>query len=243
MPSKEIALHPAEIAKLEADAARSLAEAEQAKAEAKNVLALARGAKLTADREALSLASERRKEAAYLAGDCEHRVYRFNGDVEEKSVDKAIDVLNRWDRLTPECNITIYFNSPGGSVTDGMALYDEIRRLGKTHKVTTIASGMAASMGGVLLQSGTKRVMAKEAWLLIHSPSAVAFGSMGELKDRTGWIEKVNEQIVDIFYTRSKETNAPKKLGRIAIAKRFDRKDWWVGSELALAHGFVDEVI
>lgn len=239
----KVDLHPAEIAKLEAEAKRALAEAEQARAEAKNVRALARGAMLTAEREALSLESDRRKEAVYMAGDYENRVYRFNGDVEEDSVDKAIDVLNRWDRLTPECDITIYFNSPGGSVTDGMALYDEIRRLGKNHNVTTVASGMAASMGGVLLQSGTKRVMAKEAWLLIHSPSAVAFGSMGELKDRTGWIEKVNEQIVDIFWERSKETSAPKKLGRLAIAKRFDRKDWWVGSQLAFAHGFIDEIL
>lgn len=219
------------------------AEAEQAKADASQVRELAKGAALTAEREALSLASERRKEAAYLAGDYANRVLHFTDEVSDKSVARAIETLSTWSRLDPGCDIRIVINSPGGSVTDGMFLFDHIRELSRAgHHVTTQAMGMAASMGAVLLQAGDTRVMARESWLLLHEVSSLAMGSIGEIEDMAGWLKNLCSRIAGIFFERSQETNAPDKLSKLQIVKRMERRDWWVDSSAAESHGFVDKV-
>lgn len=235
-------LHPAEIAKLEAEAERFIAEAEQARMEAEHARTMALGAAITAERENLSLSSERRKEATYLAGDFENRVYRFNDRVDSNSVDRAIDRLTTWDRLDPGCEVTIYLNSPGGDVVSGMALFDTIRDLARRHRIVTVGLGYAASMAGVLLQAGTERVMAKQSWLLLHQGSMLVGGSMGEVEDFFEWGKKQGERMVDIFYDRSQETDAPKKLSRKQIKARMDRRDWWIDADEALSHGLVDRV-
>lgn len=235
-------LHPAEIAELEAKAEKYLAEADQARMEAEHARTMALGAAITAERENLNLHSERRKEERYLAGDFENRVYRFNQSVGDQSVDQAIDKLNTWDRLDPDCDITIYFNSPGGQVVPGMALFDEIRSLTATHKITTIARGYAASMAAILLQAGTHRVVGPEAWLLLHQGSMGAIGSMGEVEDTVAWGKALGRRILDIFYTRSQQSDAPNKLSRKQIETRMNRKDWWIDSDTALKHGLVDEI-
>lgn len=228
--------HEAEIAWYNAERDRFEAEAEHARAKA-------RGANLTADREALSLASELRKEERYMAGDFENKVYRFNQSVGEQSVDQAIDKLTTWDRLDPDCRMTIYFNSPGGSVVPGMALFDEIRRLSKTHHITTVALGYAASMAAILLQSGTERVVGPEAWLLLHQGSMGAIGSMGEVEDTVEWGKKIGKRIVDIFYERSQKSDAPKKLSKKQIENRIERRDWWISSDEALEYGLADRIL
>lgn len=227
----------------EAEIAWYNSEREKFEAEAEHARARARGANLTADREALSFASELRKEERYLAGDFENRVYRFNQTVGDQSVDQAIEKLNTWDRMDPDCRMTIYFNSPGGSVVPGMALFDEIRRLAKTHHITTVALGYAASMAAILLQSGTERVVGPEAWLLLHQGSMGAIGSMGEVEDTVAWGKAIGKRILDIFYTRSQQSDAPDKLSKKQIETRMDRKDWWIDSDTALKHGLVDRVL
>lgn len=227
--------HEAEIAWYNSERAKFEAQADRERA-------LAEGARITAEREALELASERRKEARLLAGDYENRVLRFNDSVTESSVNNAISTLNVWDRITPECPVTIYFNSPGGSVVPGMALFDEIRRLAGRHHITTVASGMAASMASILLQAGTLRVMAKESWLLLHQGSMGAIGSMGEVEDTVEWGKKIGKRIVDIYYERSQSSEAAAKLTRKQLEARMNRRDWWISSDEALDHGLTDEV-
>lgn len=224
----EIAWYNAERAKFEAEAARQEA--------------LAEGARITAEREALELASERRKEKRYLSGDYENRVYRFNQQVADSSVDNAIAQLNTWSRMDPGCNMTIYFNSPGGDIIAGMALFDTIRDLAGDHKITTVALGYAASMAGILLQAGSTRVMARESWMLIHQGSYGAIGSAGQFEDTAEWVKRLQGRILDIFYERSRGTNAPKKLSKKQIANRWERRDWWLSSNEALDHGFCDRV-
>lgn len=235
--------HEAEIEWYRAEREKFQAEAERERAEAERAKALARGAVLTSEREAITLASERRKEERYLAGDFENKVYRFNQGVGEQSVDQAIDKLTTWDRMNPTCRMTIYFNSPGGSVVPGMALFDTIRDLTRTHHITTIALGYAASMAGILLQAGTERVMAPESWLLLHQGSMGAIGSMGEVEDTVEWGKKVGKRIVDIFYERSQKSGAPKPLTKKQIENRIERRDWWISSDEALEHGLVDRIL
>lgn len=236
-------LHPAEVAELEAKAEKYLAEADQARMEAEHARTMALGAAITAERENLNLHSERRKEERYLAGDYENRVYHFTQEVDDKSVAQAIRTLSEWSRLDPGCDIRIIINSPGGSVADGMYLYDHVRALSKSgHKVTTVASGVAASMAAILFQAGDNRIMGKECWLLVHEASSLVWGSTGEIEDKAGWLKRLSGRIAGIFYDRSRNTDAPKKLSRATIAKKMERRDWWLDSDSALAHGFTDEV-
>lgn len=237
-------LHPAEIAELEAKAEKYLAEADQARMEAEHARTMALGAAITAERENLNLHSERRKEEQYRAGDYESRVYHFTKEVDDESVARAINTLSTWSRLDPGCGMTIFINSPGGGVAHGMYLYDHIRDLSRAgHHITTVARGVAASMAGILVQSGDTRKMGREAWLLIHEASSLVWGSTGEIKDRAEWLKKLSDRIAGIFYDRSKKTDAPKKLSRETIAKKMERRDWWLDSGDALAYGLVDEVL
>ncbi len=205
------------------------AEARKADAEARVYTADAEQAEIT-------LRKAQYDEQNRLATNERHCVYLFNSAVGEGSVNVCIDQLTTWHRTKPKAPITIVFNSPGGAIVAGMALFDfiqEIRRLG--HHVTTKALGMAASMAGILLQAGDERVMGKEAWVLLHEASFGAAGKIGEVDDTVEWVKKVQKRILDIFATRS-------NLNKSQIERRWKRKDWWLSSTDCLKHGFVDKV-
>lgn len=181
-------------------------------------------------------AGARRAEAEELARNKYHHLYPFNAEVDDQSVIRCIERLSYWSRTEPGCDIEIVFNSPGGSVTDGLALYDfiqELRRQG--HNITTHTRGYAASMAGILLQAGDVRVMGKEAWVLIHEVSFSAIGKIGEVEDTTEWVKKIQKRIVAIFAERSKLTARQ-------IERRWKRKDWWLSSDECKKLGLVDEV-
>jgi ATP-dependent Clp protease protease subunit len=144
--------------------------------------------------------------------------------------------LSTWNRTEPGSAIQIVFNSPGGEVTSGLALYDFILSLrADGHHITTTSLGMAASMAGILLQAGDTRSMASEAWLLIHEASFGVSGSFGDVEDRVKWIERIQDRILDIFAARSNLTKGQ-------IKRRWHRKDWWLSSDEALTLGFIDEI-
>ena len=150
----------------------------------------------------------------------------------------AIDRLHQFSVASPGCDITITFNSPGGSVIDGMALFDYIRFLqGQGHKFTIIALGYAASMAGILLQAADVRVMAKGSWLLIHEVAFAAGGKIGEVEDMYEFGKRLKSQAADIFIERSGG-----KLTREHLEEKWTRKDWWLSADEALALGLIDEV-
>jgi ATP-dependent Clp endopeptidase proteolytic subunit ClpP len=223
-------LHPAEIQKLEAEAAAALALAEKTKSEAVK-------ADLEAEAERIKLRKAQREEAKALAEDEHHYIYTFGESVSDASVNKCIKQLNNWIRgSTGPLEIEIVFNSPGGSVIAGLALWDYIQSVkAQGHFVTTAAIGYAASMAGILLQAGNKRVMGKEAWLMIHEASFGAGGKIGEVEDTVDWVKRVQERFLAIFAERS-------TLTKNQIRRRWTRKDWWLDSDEALRLGFVDEV-
>lgn len=216
-----------EAALAEADAHR--AKAEHERSEAANVAVLT-------DANALELRAAQRLEEEVLAQNKYHHVYTFNQTVGENSVNVCIDQLTRWSRQCPGCDIEIVFNSPGGSIVDGMALFDYIKLLqANGHKITTSTLGMAASMAGILLQAGTKRVMGAQAVLLIHEASFGTMGKVGDVEDTLELVHKWQKRIVHIFAERS-------KLSIRQIEKRWKRKDWWIMSDEALELGLVDEI-
>lgn len=223
------------------------------KAEARAARAEARSKNLESASQELSLELQQVQTEAVLraadfdnAADHHQRIYRFAGEVSSGSASKCMDTLTRWSRLEPGCDIEIVFFSPGGSVVDGMALFDTILQLRKAgHTITTTCIGYAASMGGILLQAGDVRQMTSESYVLIHEIQATAMGSMGEMEDRIKWLKKVQERILRIFAERSQGSGkaAKSKLNVDGFRKGWSRTDWWLSSDECLKHGIVDVVL
>lgn len=189
----------------------------------------------------ISLRERQRVEDLHMASD--HYVFHhfIDGPVSHVAVFTALQVLAAWDRQYPECPMNITINSPGGSVVDGMHLFDQLtsysRRGGGTHLVTITVRGYAASMAAILLQAADRRVVGPESYLLVHEISAGASGKIGEIKDDLKWYEKVCTRIANIFVERSG--------GRISadmFKLNWERKDWWLDSGESLELGFSDEI-
>jgi Vilmaviridae head maturation protease len=238
----------AEIAKLlaEAEAAARGAAANEEKAHAEAEAAEQAAAKTALETQILTIGLKREQEKRLreLASNEFHHVYYFSQDVRHDSVQKCMDMLQQWHRNEPGCDMEIIFNSPGGSIVDGMALWDFVQVLrSEGHHVTTSALGMAASMAGILLQAGDKRVMGRESWVLIHEASFFAGGKIGEVEDTVTWVKKVQERIIKIFVERAQAANtATKPLTAAQIKKQWTRTDWWISSDEALQLGLVDEL-
>ena len=162
----------------------------------------------------------------------------FVGSVAKDSALAAIERLHLFHKVAPGQPITIVFNSPGGSVIDGMALFDYIRFLqGLGHHITIIALGYAASMAGILLQAADTRVMARGSWMLIHEVAFGAGGKIGDVEDTFEFGKRLKEQAAKIFVDRSGG-----KLTREKLEENWRRRDWWLDADEALALGLIDEI-
>ncbi len=199
-----------------------------------------------------------------MARDIMNHTFRFSFGVSDKTVGTTIEELAIWDRLDPTCDIEIVINSHGGDVTSGMELFDYLQELKrKGHTVITSTRGMAASMGGVLLQAGlptrespkSKRIAGREAYVLIHEASTLAIGKTFELEDEVAFVKKMQNRILGIFETGS--TYAFEHgTSEVALTRdQFEhgdrtiegvlgwaRRDWWLDSEESRRFGVVDEV-
>lgn len=218
-----------------------LAEAAKAAAETRKLTAEAAAAEAELRTVEIRLAKAEEDEAQRLQSDEHRRVYRFSGPVSDQSANSCMAKLTQWDRLDPGCEIEIIFNSPGGSVIAGMALFDLISSLslrgGGTHRITCGSLGFAASMAGILLQAGDHRWIGRQSYLMIHEISAGTSGKIGEIQDNVKFYEAVCSRVVDIFVRRSEG-----KISKARFIKGWKRIDWWLLSDEALKLGFVDEV-
>ena len=236
MAAAKLSLLESAIDKNRADAEASRAKASLKMAEISRHAAEVELVNIQRGVSEISLAKTQRQEEEVLASNAYHCLYPFTEEVAGHSVGACIAQLTLWMRTRPGSPIEIVFNSPGGDVVEGMALFDfiqQVRRAG--HHVTTMTIGVAASMAGILLQAGDTRVMGKEAWVLIHEASFGARGKIGEVEDTVKWVKMVQGRILKIFASRS-------KLSERAIAARWKRTDWWLSSDECLKYGLVDEV-
>lgn len=234
----QVAKDKAEAEQSVAEADRIRAEVEKTKAETEEAKAKASVASCMAEKARFDLEVSKEKHQRYLSSDERDKVYRFLSPVNSQSVKDCIDSLTYWHRTDPECNITMVLSSPGGEVMSGMALYDFMKYLSsKGHHITTICSGYAASMAGIILQAGDTRVCGKESYILIHEVSAGAIGKIGEMEDEVNFVKKICERVMGIFIDRSGG-----KLTKRVLKKNWTRKDWWLASDEALRLGVVDEI-
>ena len=135
----------------------------------------------------------------------------------------------------PEKDICIYINSPGGSVTAGMAIYDTMQYI--RCDVSTICVGLAASMGAFLLSSGTKgkRYALPNAEVMIHQPLGGARGQASDIKIHADWILKTKDKLNQIL-----SENTGQELSRI---EQDTDRDNFMTAEEACEYGLIDKVI
>jgi ATP-dependent protease ClpP protease subunit len=230
--------------KLLAEARRNDAETVHFQELARQHRAETRKLSAQAESEEIQAEIERRNLEDVKAHDSLNFVFRFDFGVDSKSVAACISRLNIWRRQNPGQAITIIFTSPGGEVVAGMALFDYLTELrADGFHLTCVAHGIAASMAGILLQAGDRRVVGKESWVLIHQVQASAMGSWGDLQDRMKWLDKVQDRILDIFAKRSAATTGKSfATQRKLFAKNWERTDWWLSSDECLALGVADEI-
>lgn len=231
----------ANVAKAEAEATKAIAEGEAALIKAK-----AEAVKLGAEVDAINVSlvkarhdasREDEKRCEELAANKYHYQYLFDTSVTDTSVKGCIKQLATWERTADDAiAVNLIINSPGGDVVEGFALMDYIAAFtARGNVLNTTAYGMAASMGGVLLQAGAERSMGANSVLLIHEAQFGAVGSYGEVEDRVKLVNIFHERILNLFADRSKVSKA-------FIKRNWNRKDWWLGADTALKHGFIDKV-
>ncbi len=135
----------------------------------------------------------------------------------------------------PSKDISLYINSPGGSITDGMAIYDTMQYI--RCDVSTICVGMAASMGAFLLAGGTKgkRYALPNSEILIHQPLGGAQGQATEIEIAAKHILKTREKMNNMLAGFTGQD--------IETIKRDTDRDNWMTAEEAKAYGLVDEII
>ena len=135
----------------------------------------------------------------------------------------------------PDKDIQFYINSPGGSVTDGMAIYDTMQYI--KCDVSTICLGMAASMGAFLLAAGTKgkRFALPNSEIMIHQPSGGAQGQATDISIHANHILRVKDKLNQIV---SERTGQP-----LDVVKRDTERDNFMTAQEALEYGLIDKVI
>lgn len=182
------------------------------------------------------VAAKERDHLSAVSTSTRARVYNFWNTVCDQSAYNALLAINQWARREPGEPITVVINTPGGSVPDGLALFDGLRTLiNAGTPINTVGIGMAASMGGILLQAGVHRSMGRNAFLLIHEASFGVGGKMSEVEDRVEFVKRLQGRLLTILADRSTLTEAQ-------IRRRWVKKDWWLSAEEALELGFIDSI-
>jgi ATP-dependent Clp protease protease subunit len=135
----------------------------------------------------------------------------------------------------PAKDIQIYFNTPGGSVHAGLGIYDTMQYI--SSDVATICTGMAASMGAVLLSAGTKgkRSALKHSRVMIHQPMGGAQGQASDIEITAREILKLKKELYQILANHSGKSYEK-------VEKDSDR-DYWMTSEEAKKYGMIDEIL
>ena len=162
------------------------------------------------------------------------RIIILSGEIDDAKANTIVAELLYLDSLNND-DISIYINSPGGSVTAGMAIYDTMNFV--KSDVSTICVGMAASMSAFLLSSGTKgkRKALPNSEVMIHQPLGGAQGQATEIKIAAERILKLREKLNILL---SKNTNQDLK-----VIERDTERDHFLSSKEALDYGLIDEVL
>ncbi len=162
------------------------------------------------------------------------RIIILTGEIDDNTANIVVAQLLYLDSINNN-DISLYINSPGGSITAGMAIYDTMNFI--KSDVSTICLGMAASMGAFLLSSGTKgkRYCLPNSEVMIHQPLGGASGQATEIKIAAEHILKIKEKLNKIL-----ASNTNKDIKTIEIDTE---RDNYLSSEEALQYGLIDQIL
>ena len=163
------------------------------------------------------------------------RIIMLSGGIDDNIANSVVAQLLFLDAQDPDKDIFLYINSPGGSVTAGMAIYDTMNFVNAD--VQTIVIGMAASMGSLLATAGTKgkRFALPNAEIMIHQPLGGAQGQATEIEIAARHILKTREKLNEIF---SDATGQP-----LEVIERDTDRDNFMAADEAKEYGLIDEII
>ena len=163
------------------------------------------------------------------------RVVFLRGEVNEALANSIVAQLLFLEMEDPDADISMYINSPGGSVTDGMAIFDTMRYI--KPKVRTVCLGMAASMGAFLLMAGEPgmRLALPNSEVMIHQPSGGAQGQQTEIEIVAEEIKKTRRELNQILSDASGQP--------IEKVQADTERDNYLTAQQAKEYGLIDEVI
>ena len=164
----------------------------------------------------------------------EERIIMLSGEIDDAVANTVVAQLIYLEGKDPDKDICIYINSPGGSVSAGLAIYDTMNYV--KCDVSTICIGLAASMGAFLLSSGAKgkRFSLPNSEIMIHQPLGGAQGQASDIKIQADHILKIKEKLNKIL---SENTGKP-----VSVIEKDTDRDNYLSAEEALEYGLIDKI-
>lgn len=162
------------------------------------------------------------------------RIVFLSGPVTDGLANTVVAQLLFLDMDNPNADISLYINSPGGSVTAGMAIFDTMQHINAP--VRTVCVGMAASMGAFLLMAGEKgkRMALPNSEVMIHQPSGGAEGQATDVTIRAEWLLKTKKKMTDMMADMTGQS-----IERVA---HDIERDYFMSAKEALDYGIIDEI-
>ena len=162
------------------------------------------------------------------------RIIFMSGEIDDDMANTIVAQMLFLEMEDPDADICLYINSPGGSVTAGMAIYDTMQYI--KPQVRTVCIGMAASMGAFLLMAGEKgkRCALPNSEVMIHQPLGGASGQATDVQIRAEWLLKTKEKMIRMkaeMTGQSEET-----------IRRDIERDHFMSAKEALEYGIIDEI-
>ena len=162
------------------------------------------------------------------------RIVFLGGEIDDNVANLVVAQLLFLEMEDPDADISLYINSPGGSVTAGMAIYDTMQYI--KPQVRTVCIGMAASMGAFLLMAGEKgkRLALPNSEVMIHQPLGGAQGQATDVQIRAEWLLKTKVKMTQMM---ADMTGQP-----IEKVKADVERDYFMSAREALDYGIIDEI-
>ncbi len=162
------------------------------------------------------------------------RIVFLGGEINDDVANLVVAQLLFLEMEDPEADISLYINSPGGSVTAGMAIYDTMRYI--RPQVRTVCVGMAASMGAFLLMAGEKgkRLALPNAEVMIHQPLGGAQGQATDVAIQAEWLMKTKKKMIDMM---AEMTGQPLEKVQADV-----ERDYFMSADEALEYHIIDEI-
>lgn len=163
------------------------------------------------------------------------RIVFIDGEIHDLNADLVVAQILYLESENPEKDISIYINTPGGSVTAGLAIYDTMQYV--KCDIQTICLGQAASMGALLLAGGTenKRFALPSSRVMIHQPSGGVRGQQSDIAVQANEIIRLKKLSIEFLAQKTKKTIEQ-------ISKDIER-DFYMSAQEALEYGIVDKVM